>query len=363
MNNTENKVNVSFAAIDPWEERNIPLPTEKKMRGKDMVTWGDDNRYPEYLISLYEEVSDLKSIIDGTADFITGDDVISNRSMNTKGESAFYIVHELALDLLRFGGFAIQVIRDKKGNPVEIYHLPMRYLRTDKENEVFYYSEKWGKTTEVLVYPKYMKIENWDELTDEQKNRHASSVIFYKSSSIHTYPLPVWSAAVKSCEIQRGIDDFHLNALDNGFTPSALVNFNNGVPTDEQKEEIEDGFYEKYLGHKNAGRAMFSYNKSKDSATTIDFPKTEDFGERYNALDKSSRQKIYCAFRAVPALFGLMNETSGFAEQEFSEAFKLYNRTAVKPRQRVIIDTINRVFPDSITIRPFSLEGGEQNVD
>ena len=173
------------------------------------------------------------------------------------------------------------------------------------------------------------------------------------------YPLPVYAASVKACEIERMIDDYHLNSICNGFASSLIVNFNNGQPTDEMKEEIESNFDEKMTGPGNAGRVMFCWNKSKDNATTFEVPPVTDFGEKYKALAENSRQKIFTAFRAYPNLFGLSTAT-GFSIEEFDQAFKLYNRTAVRPVQRLIADAYDRIYgqPGVLNIVPFSL-GGE----
>ena len=349
---------VKFAAIDPYLTTNIVSPKETKIKGRDRVDWGDRNSYPEYLLDLFKSVPTLRSIITGSADFVAGDDVKEIKPLNYKGDIPRELVHNLGLDYFLYGGFALQVIRDKSGAVAEVYYVDIRHLRTDKDNEVFYYSEKWTQGgRDALTYPKFMQIKDWGKLTPEERSRNASSIYYFKDTHTQAYPNPCWSAAVKACEQERGIDDYHLNALENGFTSSMLVNFNQGVPSDEMKEEIEKAFTEKFTGHQNAGRVMFSWNDSKDTMTTMQSVKVEDFGERYNSLAKHARQQIFTAFRAVPALFGLMNETTGFSEQEFFEAFKLYNRTRIKPVQRAITDALERIFGESvIEIVPFEVD-------
>ena len=66
------QVKVSFMALDPYMEKNIPSPKETEIHGKDMVQWGDRNLYPEFLWELYNAVPTLRSIINGTKDFIVG---------------------------------------------------------------------------------------------------------------------------------------------------------------------------------------------------------------------------------------------------------------------------------------------------
>lgn len=376
MSNTkENKVLVSFSAIDPWLERNIVAPTEAPVRGKDYVSWGDFNSYPDYLLELAKSVPTLRSIIQGTVDFIVGDDTTirplvdgyAPGQMNLRGDTIAEQVEDLARDWMTYGGMALQVIRAFDGSVAEVYYIDIRFLRINKEGDVFYYSEKWAERgrRDAIVYPAFRGdiAEKWAGMSDEERDRNASSILYVKSTHSQVYPLPVYAASVKACEIERLVDDYHLNSICNGFASSLIVNFNNGQPTDEMKEEIEHDFDEKMTGPGNAGRVMFSWNKSKDNATTFEVPPVTDFGEKYKALAENSRQKIFTAFRAYPNLFGLSTST-GFNIEEFEQAFKLYNRTAVRPVQRLIADAYDRIYGQQgvLNIVPFSLDGETEQI-
>lgn len=377
MENNEKPIRVSFAAIEPYIEKNIVQPTERIYTGRDQVEWGDKNIYPDYLLELAKTVPSLRSVINGTVDFIVGDDVTiqpldkeGGRQpgvMNAKGDTIRDQVEDIARDYETYGGFALQVVRSVTGRIVDIYYCDIRFLRSNKDNTVFYYSEKWGQSRrKVIEYPAFMHIpeEKWKTLSDEDRDRLASSILYVKNNHTQVYPLPVYCAAVKACEIERCIDDYHLNAICNGFAPSAVINFNNGQPSDEIKKEIEKDVNEKFAGHSNAGRIMISYNDSKDVAATIQTIRTEDFGERYKALANHSRQQIFTAFRANPNLFGIPTENLGFSQEEYESAFKLYNRTCIKPVQRIICDAYDRIYGTAgvLTITPFSLESGERKV-
>ena len=367
----------SFAAIDSYLETNIVLPTEKSISGRDMVEWGIKNAYPDYLLDLYNNVPTLRSIINGNIDYVAGDDVsilplqpeFTNNEMNTRGDTIREQVKDIAKDFEIYGGFALQVIRNLAGEVAEIYYLDMRFIRTNKEGNVFYYSERWnrGGRADVIVYPAFMPNLDWNSLTDEEKNRHASSILFVKNVHTQVYPAPLYAASVKACEIERLIDDFHLSDINNHFVSSAIINFNNGDPGDEMKEEVERTLNEKFAGATNGGRIMCSWNKNKESATDIVEFKVEDFGERYKSLSQHSRTQIFTAFRAIPLLFGLTSEANtGFSTEEFEQSFKLYNRTQIQPVQRLICDAYDKIYGQKgvLTIRPFSLGGEtEDNVN
>ena len=367
----------SFAAIDSYLETNIVSPVEKVLAGRDMVEWGTRNAYPDYLLDLYNNVPTLRSIINGNIDYVAGDDVtimplqeeFTNQEMNMRGDTIREQVKDIAKDFEIYGGFALQVIRNLAGEVAEVYYIDMRYLRTNKEGDVFYYSEKWGKSsrTDMVVYPAFLPKIDWEKLSDEERNRHASSILFVKNVHTQVYPAPLYAASVKACEIERLIDEFHLSDINNHFVSSAIINFNNGDPGQEIKSEIERGFNEKFCGASNGGRVAFSWNPNKESATDIVEFKMEDFGERYKALSQHSRTQIFTSFRAIPLLFGLTSEVNtGFSTEEFEQSFKLYNRTQIQPVQRMICDAYDKIYGQRgvLTIRPFSLGGDtEDNVN
>ena len=375
--NNSRRTAFSFAAIDSYLETNIVSPVEKVLAGRDMVEWGTRNAYPDYLLDLYNNVPTLRSIINGNIDYVAGDDVtimplqeeFTNQEMNMRGDTIREQVKDIAKDFEIYGGFALQVIRNLAGEVAEVYYIDMRDLRTNKEGDVFYYSEKWGKSsrTDMVVYPAFLPKLEWEKLSDEERNRHASSILFVKNVHTQVYPAPLYAASVKACEIERLIDEFHLSDINNHFVSSAIINFNNGDPGQEIKSEIEKGFNEKFCGASNGGRVAFSWNPNKESATDIVEFKMEDFGERYKALSQHSRTQIFTSFRAIPLLFGLTSEANtGFSTEEFEQSFKLYNRTQIQPVQRMICDAYDKIYGQRgvLTIRPFSIGGDtEDNVN
>ena len=380
MSNTEQnkpaRARISFAAIDPYVDTNIILPVEKFVSAKDLMEWGTRNSYPDYLLDLYNNVPTLRAIINGNIDFIAGDDVsilpltqhLQNGIMNNRGDHIREQIKDISKDYEIYGGFALQIIRNLIGEVAEVYYIDMRFLRSNKEGNVFYYCEDWSKSVrkDVVVYPAFMPNLNWDALDDEARNRNASSILYVKNVHTQVYPAPLYAASIKACEIERLIDDFHLADINNHFVSSAIINFNNGIPDDDVKEQIEREFTEKFCGASNGGRTAFSWNPNKESATDIVEFEVKDFGERYKTLSEHSRQQIFTAFRANPNLFGIPTEGNGFANEQYAESFKLYNRTQIKPVQRMIADAYDKIYgqPKVLTIVPFSMDGeSEDNVN
>lgn len=364
INNNIEKAKIQLSALNPYLQDNKVENVEKEISGVDFLAWGTDNRYSDYLFSLYTDCATLQSIVNGTVDFVCGNDISCNlqrfeNTVNKNGDTINDIIQRISTDYLIFGGFALQVIRNANGEISELYWVDFTKIRSDKKNEVFFYSEDWCKSYGRVKYIKYPKFNPDDS--------NPTSIFYYKGNKTRgTYPTPIYNAAISSCELEKKINQFHLSEINNNFLTSKIINFNSGIPDDDLKNEIERNLNEKFSGSENAGRILISFNNNKDSETTVTDLPQDDFGERYDSLAKRSTSQIFTAFRATPNLFGLPTETTGFNQQEFAEAFKLYNRTAVKPIQKVIVDTFDKIFgvDGSITITPFNLEyDSEQEVE
>ena len=345
-----------FAAINPRYETNIVSAKETEVRGIDFITWGTDNRYPQYIWGLQNDVTLIRTIVNGIADYVCGEEIKFNyvpwqMRINDKGETIEDLVRSLGWDLAMYGGFAFNVIRNKMGGIAQICYLDFKNLRSDRNNEFFFYADDWDKTYGRVKYHKYPKFR-----TD---GKEVSSIYYYKNSRNTTYPIPpIEGDAAVAAETEKGISEFHLNSIKNGFSANVIINFNNGQPTSEEQEEVERNLNEKFGGYQNAGRMMAAFNDTKDNSVTVEKISAEDFGERYSALSKSTKQEIYSAFRAHPQLFGLPTEGTGFNDMDYAEAFKIFNKTVILPMQKTIKRSLEYVLgiPEVIEIVPFAID-------
>ena len=348
---------VMLVDIEREARSRLIAPTERTRPDGGPVMWGKFDRYPAYLYELYDNVTTLHSVITGSVDIASGNAVECpvapwRGRMNATGQTARDMVRRLAFDLLLYGGFALHVIRNRAGGIAEVEEIDLRNLRSDEDNEVFYYSEKWGRSlADAIAWPKYVP-----HFTAAEQ---PEGLYFFKDTARGVYPVPPYAAAVKACEMERCIDDYHLASIQNGFAGSVIVNFNNGeTPTEDQKKEISRRMRDNYAGASNAGKMLFSWNPSKANATTIDSFPVQDFGEKYQALAKHSRQQIFNAFRCNGNIFGITTESLGFSSEEYDSAFRLYNRTQIRPIQRAIVDAFEYIFSaeGALRITPYSLD-------
>lgn len=361
MTNNKNKVksSVKCLAIDPLVVSNIIEPTEVFIKDRGFVAWGDLNNYPEYIDNLYQNVALLHTIIDGTTDYVIGEDVnfdtskqLSNFNyINSRGHSIKDIVNFIAKDLVKYNGFALNIIKSKTGEILELHYLDFKKVRSNKEGTKLYYSTEWNKSFGRTKYIEYNST-----FSKEGKN-DPSTIFYYKNDVNRIYPTPMYAAAVVSCEIEHQMSDYHLNNIKNGFASNYIVNFNNGKPSDEIQEEIEEEVNDKFCGAENAGRVMLSFNNTKENETTVTKIEVDNFADKYKTLAERTQKEIFTSFRCSPILFGIDQEKTGFNANEYAEAFRLFNKTVIGPFQNKIKITFEKIFniKDIIEITPFKI--------
>ena len=345
MSNTKaNKIQVAFATLPKLDMPALPMPVQKEVSGKKYIPFGADNRYPDYLLSLYAGCPTLKAIIDGNVNYVMGDALTIADSPLEKIKMD-EVVRESVRDWYIFGYAFIQVLRNPFGEVVDLIHLPAEWVRTDKEHQSFWYCENWRRGNAV-VYPAF-----------SPEFRQDSSVLMIGKGR-GTYPAPLWSAAVKDAEMERRIEEFHLNELDNNFMSSVIINFNNGKPSEAEKKKIAEAIEEQHQGSRNAGKVVLSFNEDVTNRTTVEKLGTDNFDTRYQALASRTREQLFIAFKCQPILLGLTSETNtGFSTQEFNDLFKLYNKTMISPVQDLMRLCFGYITgnPDFLTFIPFTI--------
>ena len=334
----------NFSVIE-LSKKETPSSTEIIKRGTDYVSFGPDNKYPNFLYENYTNCPSLQTIINGTTDYVCGEGT-KNEFINSLGENLDDIIRKMALTLQIYGGVFIRVKRDALLKIKDLLILDYKNCRVNDDISKIYYSKEWGKWgSKAEVFKSYN-----EKLND--------SILFYRGLMISDaiYPLPRYQSAIKSCLTETEIQNFHYNSILNFFAVGKLINFNNGDPDPVLREQIKEGLNQEFTGTDNPNKFMVSFNSDKEHAVTVETLNDDDFDERYSALWKSTKNTIYGVMQAQPVLFGNMLENIGFNQQEFESAFTLYNTTVVSPLQNKITKILNTILKEEIVIEPFTMK-------
>lgn len=328
----ENKIEqkrLNFSAISPYIEENMPEIVEVTDGRGDWVKWGRDNKLGQFYLDLYKHSETLSAAVESVADYALGDGIIVNGEDGDEDMEALY--RKLAFDFTLYGYCAIEVTRNPLGDITRFGHIPADYLRTNETCETFYYSKNWNKDykSKTLVLPRYDK-----DLVQP------TSVLYLRNNTYFTYGYPRYASVVEAPLCEKLIAEYNINQISNGFSAGYAIAFCNGIPTSAVQEETEDLLNDKFCGSSNANRLLVSFSPDTAHRPIITKLEQDNADGKYEATTKWAREAILTAFRASPNLLGISLENAGFNTQEFSSAFKLFNRTSVRPVQQAL----NRMF-------------------
>jgi len=340
-------------------------PEFREERSLDWIKFGTSagwsNQYPDYLLSLYNRSAKHNAIINGKVDYITGggfklDDsgldqaqkADVSRFLNSPNpkETLNDILDKTTLDLEIFNGFLLEVVPNKTQKRITaIYCCDFKKYRRGKGNDGWWYSpDGWKKA----------KPDNLEWFPDYDPNKFDQKMILYISEynpTTDVYPIPGYIGAVPYVEMDIEIANFHLNGIKNGFIGGTLITFYDGVPTEEEKEDIEDRVIGKFTGTDNANSIVLNFANGRDSGgVDIDQISGNDLDKRYAELNKQVQQEIFSGHRVTdPNLFGIKQDGIFASRSQLIDSYELFNNTYISGRQKFL----ERVFNDLLEVQGY----------
>lgn len=348
-----------------FQTASVPVYSEVLQR-VPWVYYGDNNLLPQYFIELYDNCAIHKAVVTSKVNQILGDGIVSlNNPMATINlinprENVTEVMKKCVLDYMLFGGFALNIIwtKDKK-NIAEIYHVDFSRVRSGKLNDDdhidhYYYCPDWKL---VRKYPP-------EEYPAFNQEKGGSQIYYYKNyqPSLTYYPIPDWSAGQRAIEIDIETKNFHMNNLRKGMVPSLWINYNNGIPGEEEQRTLVRALEEQYGGTDNAGQAIISFNESKELSPEITQIPRNDNDNYYQSLNDDVTRSILSAHRVSSAeLFGIATAGKLGGGDEITEHSEYFRKMVIMPYQNEILPVFNKLVslkfdkPTTFEVKPLSL--------
>ena len=180
--------------------------------------------------------------------------------------------------------------------------------------------------------------------------------------SMSYYPVPDWSAGQRAIEIDIETKNFHMNNLRKGMVPSLWINYNNGIPGEEEQRILVRALEEQYGGTDNAGMAIVSFNESKEQAPEITQIPRNDNDNYYQSLNDDITRSILSAHRVSSAeLFGIATAGKLGAANEITEHSEYFRKMVIQPFQNCMLPVFNKLVsikfekPTTFEVKPLSL--------
>ena len=313
------------------------------------VTYGDNNDYYDFLIDRYKNSATNNAIINNISKFVYGKGLNAIDASKKANEYAQMVMlldndelKKVILDFKMLGQAAFQVHYSKDHKKiVKVYHMPIQLIAPEKCDEHgkingYYYSDNWKDTKKFP--PKRIPAFN--------TSREKVEVLCFKNYTVGMkyFGCVDYQGAISYAVLEEEIADYLINEVQNGFSGTKVVNFNNGIPTEEQQSIISNKVMSKLTGSQGQ-KVIVAFNADETSKTTIDDIQLQDAADHYTYLSEECMRKIMLGHNVTsPLLFGIAN-ANGFSSNadELKNSSILFENIVIKPIQGAIIDAIKKI--------------------
>ena len=324
-------------------------PIVEESKRDNWVTYGDKNSYFDFLIQRYKNSTTNNAIINNISRLIYGRGLFAldaNRKPNEYAQMMALFnqdcLRKLCFELKSLGQCAIQVHYDKSHKKIlKAYHIPVQLLAPEKCNkdgeiEAYYYSDNWEDVKKFA--PK--RISAFDYSNDEIE------ILYVKPYSLGMkyFSYVDYQGALSYAMLEEEVANYLINEVQNSFSGTKVVNFNNGVPTPEQQDQISSEVLNKITGSQGR-KVIVSFNDNTETRTTVEDIPLNDAPDHYTYLSEECLRKIMLGHNVTsPLLFGIATST-GFSSNadELKNSFILFDNMVIKPFQDLLIDSLDRI--------------------
>jgi len=324
-------------------------PIVKESKRDNWVEYGEDNMHYQWLLDRYINSTTNNAVINNIARLVYGKGLKAIDASKKPNEYAQMIalfdkdcIRKMALDFKMLGQFAIQVIYTKDHKKIaKAYHIPVHLLRAEKCNEDgdivgYYYSDNWA---EVKKYTP-------TRYSAFGTSKDDIEILFVKPYSVGMkyYAYPDYQGALPYAVLEEETSEYMINLVQSSFSPSTIINFNNGVPSEEQQQQVKSDVMNKLTGP-GGDKIVVSFNQDKEKAATIENMPVQQAPELYKYLSEECVRKILIGHNVTsPLLFGIAT-TTGFSSNadELKNSAILFNNMVITPLQEVMLDAFDKI--------------------
>ena len=347
------------------ETSTAPVVTE--VRGKEWISYGDangewSNLYPQFLIDLYYSSSISAAIINATAEMISGKDIIiedeEDRDLEARVKLQHFLdransnetLHEVlvkaSFDFKLQGAFALNIVWSKDRTQIaEVYHIDVSKIRCARPDELgkttgYYVSTDWSNTRQNKPY--YVPAFNTNDRTSPNQILYTGLY----SPNMNSYYIPDYVSCNNWALIDSRVSEFHLNNISNGFAGSFMISFANGIPTQEERFQIEQSLTDKFCSQNNSGSFVLTFSDDKTRTPEITPISTSDLDKQYLALQELLTSNICSGHRITSKTLMGLDSGNGFSSNadELNSAANFYHNTVVVGFQNQILKVLHKIF-------------------
>ena len=334
----------------------VAPPVMYQKENIDYVSYGKDNRYPDYLVDLYNNSPTHSHIVDKKTNMAFGAGLYYDKKTDTKtdkfmlcanpSETLDEVIRKCMRDFVIHNYYCLRVIWNRKHDRIiELYHIPIQYIRFGTANEKtglienYYYCKKW------TTYNDFDSIDKYPAFSVTNKESEQMWVV-RGMSQYDYYSEPTYNASMGYIECEKEFQNWNLSHIKNGFSISFMLTFIDKVAAEdpEKRRIINMKFKRKYEGTDNAGAMILNFAKDKDDAPVYQSLQPENIEKQFIKLTEDITDNV-CRAHCLTSHMLIGEETPGKlgASNEYLTAWKIFKAEVTDAFRMSLLNTLKTV--------------------
>lgn len=336
-----------------------------------LQSYGNDNLYPQHLQAITRASGTAELCLNRYAKFIEGygfaNEAISDVVVNHVGTTADELLHDIARDVARFGGFALHVNYNVLCQVTEINFVPFENCRLEEEDDA-------GNVAHILVHPDWTgkKTRNGHVIRVDESNidridvfnpnpevvaaqvikaggidNFKGQILWVSLDGRFQYPTPIYDSVVTDISTDEGLGNIKYRNVRNNFLVACMLLARKGVPKiDEKGNKIEEQLISDedlltFQGDENTSKILYvELENEEDKPEVVQFP-TRNYDKEFSVTDASVVERIYAQFHQE-LFYSIRIGKLGFTGDVMRDAYQYY-AGEVTNEQRFIERAFERI--------------------
>ena len=336
-----------------------------------LQSYGNDNLYPQHLAAITRASGTAELCLNRYAKFIEGygfaNEAISDVVVNHVGTTADELLHDIAQDVARFGGFALHVNYNVLCQITEINFVPFENCRLEEEDDA-------GNVARILVHPDWTgkKTRNGHVIRVDESNidrinvfnpnpevvaaqvikaggidNYKGQILWVSLDGRFQYPTPIYDSVVTDISTDEGLGNIKYRNVRNNFLVACMLLARKGVPKVDEKgnkhdeQLISDEDLLAFQGDENTSKILYvELENEEDKPEVVQFP-TRNYDKEFSVTDASVVERIYAQFHQE-LFYSIRIGKLGFSGDVMRDAYQYY-AGEVTNEQRFIERAFERI--------------------
>lgn len=318
--------------------------------GKNILSWGKNNRWPSYLLSLYKGQPQHQGIVNGKAKYITGLKIKASTPQGQEfvdrwnpKESAIQVYKKANKNFTLYGARAIKVVPNQLGTPLWFFHLEYGRCRMSICGTIVKYCQDWDKEFEYGVQEYPVWYPGCKEVAVYIHKNYNQTVTDLESF----YPEQEYEAAIKDIDTLKRIANSRNSLVINDFSAGSVIVVKGGRPETKEEEKIlVDKIKRNYTGDEQQGNAAVVFvDPGTDSGVEFAAAPTNDLDKKYIEVTNACTKNVYSAHDVPPELFKYIADSAPmFDRNKLVEQNEQFMNAYVIPEQESYLKEVEMFF-------------------